>query len=63
MSNKKGPNPLDSGLRFSGCAVAQFRNEDRIKISVETVLRLVSYRKNITSESALHRITQIAVRK
>ena len=37
ISSKKGPNPLDSGLRISGCAVAQFRNEDRIKIFIETV--------------------------
>jgi len=29
ISSKKGPNPMDSGLTISACAVAQFRNEDR----------------------------------
>src|ERR1700679_1140586 len=44
------------------CATAQFRNEDRIKISPETVQSSVTRTKNITSETVLHRITRALVR-
>jgi hypothetical protein len=37
MSNKKGPNHPDRAFRFITVKVAQFQNEDRIKISPETV--------------------------
>jgi hypothetical protein len=45
------------GQRKAGCAVAQSRNEDRIKIFIRSVDIPATHTKNITSESALHRIS------
>jgi len=39
--------------------IAQFRNEDRIKISPETVRSAAIHTNNITSETVLHRITRV----
>jgi hypothetical protein len=47
---------------FRTSPVAQFQNEDRIKISIRTVQSSLTSRKQTTSESALHRITQRASR-
>ena len=38
-------------------SIAQFQNEDRIKISSETVQSSVTCRKTKASEAVLHRIT------
>jgi hypothetical protein len=42
-----------------GCEAAQFCNEDRIKISVETVQLPLTITKDVASGSTLHRIARI----
>jgi hypothetical protein len=41
--------------------VAQFQNEDRIKISIRTVEHAAIHTIQITSDSALHRITHASL--
>jgi hypothetical protein len=54
--------PLSLGPSELGSTAAQFCNEDRIKISSETVEPLAITTNNITSKTVLHRITRSIVR-
>jgi hypothetical protein len=54
--------PLSLCPSEQGCEAAQFCNEDRIKISAETVQSSLTITKDAASQSTRHRITPSVVR-